>query len=140
MTSEVIVDGDMIVFEPQFGNRLVTLLMPAMIRGSGHAIINKKKVCIKGDEGKLKFDAMYTTSSHTIPGKGIVSIQQLDPSNVSSVCHSDEVVITLGNNKFTACFTPSTPAMTPPPTSSPDPAMPSYGKGEFMASQQLVCA
>lgn len=138
MISEVIVDGDTISFEPQFGNRIVTLLMPAKIQGSGHALINKKKICIKGDETKLKFAAQYTTSSHTIPGMGSVTIQQLDTSNISSVCHSAAVVITVGNKKFTACFTPSVPAMTPPPASSPDPAIPSYGKGAFIASQKLV--
>lgn len=140
MTSAVIVDGDMMAFESLFGNRTVILVSPPIIQGSGHATIGNKKVCIEGDEAKVQLNATYTTSSHTVPGTGIIRIKALDRSQLASECKSTAALITKGQQKFTAMFTPLVPAMTPPPSSTPDSSAPSDGKGEFTASQSWVKA
>lgn len=140
MMSAVIVDGDKMVFEPSFGDRIVILVSPPIIHGTGHATIGGMKVCIKGDEANVKLNATYTTSSHTTPGTGIVTIKALDSSQLASECNSAAALITKGQQKFTASFTPNAPATTPP-DSSPDLVTdPSDGKGEFMASQSWVNA
>lgn len=138
MGSEIVVDGDLMVFEPLFGNRIVTILVPPIIRGSGHALVDAKKVCVKGDQDQVKLNASYITNSHTVPGTGIVTIKSLDSSQISPLCNSIGSVIKIGNNSFIACFTPSVPAMLPPPVSAPEPASPSYGKGKFIPSQRYV--
>ncbi|WP_243465176.1 hypothetical protein [Photorhabdus temperata] len=60
MSKQLVVDGDNLLFEPLFGNRQVTLLGPATIRGSGHAQIQGKKIAIVGDEKKVQISgAIY---------------------------------------------------------------------------------
>lgn len=55
MSKQLVVDGDILLFEPLFGNRQVIILGPATIRGSGHAQIRGKKIVIAGDEKKYSF-------------------------------------------------------------------------------------
>lgn len=52
MSKQLVVDGDTLLFEPLFGNRQVTILGPATIRGSGHPQIQGKKIVMVGDEKK----------------------------------------------------------------------------------------
>ncbi|KWI32623.1 hypothetical protein WM04_13490 [Burkholderia ubonensis] len=140
MMSLVVVDGDALAFEPQFGDRMVTLVDPPMIRGTGLATIGGVKVCIEGDEAKVRLKAIYSTSTYTVPGNGIVTIKALDSSQMASGCTSPMSVITKGRQKFTASFTPAKPAMTPSSPSTADAAPPSDGKGEFVTSQNWVQA
>ncbi|OWO84300.1 hypothetical protein B5C26_04515 [Photorhabdus luminescens] len=137
MSKQVVVDGDNLLFEPLFGNRQVTLLGPATIRGSGHAQIQGKKIAIVGDEKKVQFQAQYITPSHPIPGMGMVTIAQLDASQQANFCRSTATVIVVGQ-QFTARFTPTQPANNP--SSGPDVTTPSMGKGRFIANQYFVSA
>jgi hypothetical protein len=138
VTSPVIVDGDSLAFDNQFGNRVVTIIVPSIIHASGHATIANKKVCIQGDEAKVQLSATYKTASHTVEGTGTVTIKALDNSQVASGCHSGGALITEGKAKFTASFTPLIPATMPPPASTPDVTTPSSGYGNFKPSQNWV--
>ncbi|MPY24381.1 hypothetical protein [Shewanella sp. YLB-07] len=140
MKSPVILDGDGLKFDPKFGIRTVTITAPTMITGSGHATIGETKMCIQGDEAKVQLAATYTTESHTVAGTGIVSIQALDSSQLAQGRLSGGVLITEGQQTFTASFLPSIPATTPPPASAPDAPAPSTGTGEFEPSQDWVNA
>ncbi|OWO84285.1 hypothetical protein B5C26_04440 [Photorhabdus luminescens] len=137
MSKHLIVDGDNLLFEPLFGNRQVTILGPAIIKGSGHTQIQGKKIAILGDEKKVQLQAQYITSSHPIPGMGIVTIAQLDTSQQANFCRSTATVIVIGQ-QFTARFTPTQPAKTQ--MGVPDMTTPSMGKGRFIASQYIVSA
>ncbi|MCC8458082.1 hypothetical protein [Photorhabdus aegyptia] len=137
MSKQLVVDGDTLLFEPLFGNRQVTILGLATIRGSGHAQIQGKKIVIVGDEKKVQFQAQYITPSHPVPGMGIVTIAQLDASQQVNFCRSPATVIVVGQ-QFIARFTPSQPANNP--SSGPDVTAPSMGKGRFIASQYAVTA
>ncbi|MBS9431068.1 hypothetical protein [Photorhabdus hainanensis] len=137
MSKQLVVDGDTLLFEPLFGNRQATILGPATIRGSGHAQIQGKKIVIVGDEKKVQFQAQYITPSHPVPGMGMVTIAQLDASQLVNFCRSPATVIVVGQ-QFIARFTPSQPANNP--SSGPDVTAPSMGKGRFIASQYVVTA
>ncbi|MCT8343797.1 MULTISPECIES: hypothetical protein [Photorhabdus] len=137
MSKQLVVDGDNLLFEPLFGNRQVTILGPATIRGSGHVKIQGKKIVIVGDEKKVQLQAQYITPSHPVPGMGIVTIAQLDASQQVNFCRSPVTVIVVGQ-QFIACFTPTQPANNP--SSGPDVTAPSMGKGRFIASQYAVTA
>ncbi|KMW71391.1 hypothetical protein TI10_21210 [Photorhabdus luminescens subsp. luminescens] len=137
MSKQLVVDGDNLLFEPLFGNRQVTILGPATIRGSGHAKIQGKKIVIVGDEKTVQLQAQYITPSHPVPGMGIVTIAQLDTSQQVNFCLTPATVIIVGQ-QFTARFTPTQPANNP--SSGPDVTTPSMGKGRFIASQYTVSA
>lgn len=137
MSKQMVIDGDSLLFEPLFGNRQVTLLEIATIRGSGQAKIQQKKVCIAGDEKKVKFQAQYITPSHPVPGLGIVTIAMLDSSQQVPFCNSGASVIVVGQ-QFIARFTPTQPANNP--SSGPDVATPTMGKGRFINSQYFAAA
>ncbi|MEK9495780.1 hypothetical protein V2H77_04820 [Photorhabdus sp. P32] len=137
MSKQLVVDGDSLLFEPLFGNRQVTILGPATIRGSGHAKIQDKKIVITGDEKKVQLQAQYITPSHPVPGKGIVTIAQLNASQQVNFCLTPATVIIVGQ-QFIARFTPTQPANNP--STGPDVTTPSMGKGRFIASQHTVSA
>ncbi|MQL47146.1 hypothetical protein GEA64_03685 [Photorhabdus khanii] len=137
MSKQLIVDGDSLLFEPLFGNRQVTILGLATIRGSGHAQIQGKKIVIVGDEKKVQLQAQYITPTHPILGMGMVTIAQLDASQQVNFCRSPITVIVAGQ-QFTARFTPTQPANNP--STGPDVTTPSMGKGRFIASQYAINA
>ncbi|TDB57286.1 hypothetical protein [Photorhabdus khanii] len=137
MSKQLIIDGDSLLFDPLFGNRQVTILGPATIRGSGHAQIQGKKIVIVGDEKKVQLQAQYITPTHPILGMGMVTIAQLDASQQVNFCRSNAVVIVVGQ-QFTARFTPTQPANNP--STGPDVTTPSMGKGRFIAGQYAINA
>ncbi|MCW7760554.1 hypothetical protein [Photorhabdus luminescens] len=137
MSKQLVVDGDNLLFEPLFGNRQVTILGPATIRGSGHAKIQGKKIVIVGDEKKVQLQAQYITPSHPVPGMGIVTIAQLNASQQVNFCRTPASMIIVGQ-QFIARFTPTQPANNP--STGPDVTTPSMGKGRFIASQYSVTA
>ncbi|KVP47940.1 hypothetical protein [Burkholderia ubonensis] len=145
MMSLVVVDSDTLLFERQFGDRIVTLVDPPLIRGTGLTTIGGVKVCIEGDEAKVRLNATYLTGIYTEEGTGVVTIKALDSSQLASRCTSPAALITKGQQKFTASFTFLKPAQTPPFPAGPivpefDTAPPSDGRGEFVTSQNWVQA
>ncbi|AOP98022.1 hypothetical protein [Enterobacter roggenkampii] len=140
MMSWVIVDSDFIEFDKMFGHRKVTITDSKKITGSGHAEINKKKVCVLGDEKKINLKATYTIDGYASPGNGQVTITKLNDSQFTQGCISEKPLITEGNGTFVALFTPSTPAIGPSPANMPDVTAPTPGTGWFKHSQDWVKA
>ncbi|MBI6549644.1 hypothetical protein [Xenorhabdus lircayensis] len=138
MSEAIVTDGDMLQFDPNFGNRQVTVPNPGKISGKGHAQVNGKKVCILGDEKQVRVSATYITATHTTPGTGTITISALDASQQAFQCTSGAALIIKGQ-KFTAMFTPESPAMNntvnPP---QPDVPAPSFGKGSFITQQNFA--
>lgn len=133
----VVVDGDMLQFMPMFGNRTVTPTGPARIMGTGHAAINKKRVCILGDEKKVQVPATYMTASHPTPGQGMITIAALAGDQQTPPVRSLAALIVKGS-RFTARFTPTVPASHP--VSGPEPTAPTMGQGSFIVTQFFVNA
>ena len=139
MRTAVIVDGDTVFFMPFFGLRIITIPMTT-IRGSGHACIKEKKVCVKGDEKKVRLITPYTSGQYTVPGTAVVTIEKLKSDQIASDCLSLKALITEGKGLFDAKLSVLVPATTPPPASTPDNMMSSGGKGFFRASEEWVVA
>ena len=139
MTRQIICDGDTLVFLAAFGHRTITTLIdPAIIRGSGHATVNNKKMCVLGDELKVKIKAQYTVPGHT-PGVGVLCIAQVANDQKTPGIKGLPPLLVKGGY-FDASFMPTQPAMksgTPP---TPDPTTPTTGKGQFVPAQLFATA
>ncbi|MDE9453171.1 hypothetical protein [Xenorhabdus bovienii] len=138
MSEAIVIDGDMLQFDPNFEHRQVKILNPGKISGTGHAQVNGKKVCILGDEKQVRVPATYFTATHTTQGKGTITISALDTSQQALQCTSGAVLIIKGQ-KFTAVFTPELLAInntiTPP---EQDVMVKSLGKGSFITQQNFA--
>ncbi|MGP2471592.1 hypothetical protein V1956_23960 [Yersinia sp. 2540 StPb PI] len=138
MSEAMVIDGDLLLFDLQFGNRTVTVPAPGKISGTGHAQVNGKKVCILGDEKKVQVSATYITATHSILGDGKITISALDSSQQALQCTSGAALIIKGK-KFTAMFTPGTVATAPgSPPPPPDVSAPSAGTGSFITQQSFA--
>lgn len=139
MMSRVIVNGDVVQFIPQFGARTIAVSV-TMIPGSGHATVGGKKVCVKGDEKKVKLLTSYISGAYTTPGLAEVTIKKLKPDQLATDCTSPKDLITQGQQPFDAQLKVLTPAMTPGSPPSPDNTQSSDGKGMFVPGQFWVNA
>ncbi|MGX5088825.1 hypothetical protein [Enterobacter sp. UPMP2052] len=138
MSSLVVIDGDALKFETNFGANMVTPTAPCVIQGSGEADITNKKICVLGDESKVSIAATYTKSTHPTPGTGTITIAALAADQQALFVTAGTAVIVVGS-QFTARFTPGSPAMDP--QGKPDPEMgPAQGTGTFINSQTFVTA
>ena len=135
MSSFVIVDNDLMQFEPAFGIYTVTPTGLCQIKASGIAKILNKKVCILGDEKKVSIKASYISSAFPTPGTGSITITSLAADQQASFATSTTALIVKGT-QFVALFTPETPASNP---QGPEPApSPQPGKGSFQNTQSFV--
>ncbi|WP_455872279.1 hypothetical protein [Serratia proteamaculans] len=140
MMSLVIVNGDNLEFDKMFGNRQVTITGIAKISGSGHATIGNKKMCVLGDEKKVMLPATYSIAGYSAPGQGMVTITALNGTQFIPTCTSIAPLITEGQGTFSALFTPTVPAIGPPPSNVPDVPAPTPGTGKLKHSQGYVKA
>lgn len=139
MIDPIVLDGDTLVFPPQFGHRTVTIVDARVIRGTGSATVDGKKVCILGDEKHVRLAATYVTPAHPVAGGGDVTIAALAADQRAEHCLNGEPLIIKGS-VFTAEFTPKTPAHNPGPPVVQDATTPSQGLGSFVVSQTASLA
>lgn len=138
MSNLVVIDGDALKFETNFGANIVTPTAPCLIQGSGEADITNKKICVLGDESKVSIAATYIKSTHPTPGTGTITIAALASDQQAVFVTARTAVIVVGS-QFTVRFTPSSPAIDP--QGKPDPNMgPAQGTGTFINSQTFVTA
>jgi|GEM_PF-1845580 len=136
MSNMVVIDGETLKFEINFGDNIVTPTVPCLIRGSGEVDITNKKICVLGDESNVSIAATYTKSTHPTPGTGNITIAALAADQQAMFATAKTAVIVVGG-QFTARFTPTSPAMDP--QGKPDPNMrPAEGTGKFINSQSFV--
>ncbi|MDQ0430974.1 hypothetical protein ABIC12_002757 [Pantoea agglomerans] len=138
MSNLVVIDGDALKFETNFGANIVTPTAPCLILGSGEAEITNKKICVLGDESKVSIAATYIKSTHPTPGTGKIEIIALATDQQATFVMTRTAVIVVGS-QFTTLFTPSSPAKDP--QGKPDPNVePTKGTGTFINSQSFVTA
>ncbi|AHG18625.1 hypothetical protein Z042_02595 [Chania multitudinisentens RB-25] len=135
MSETMVVDGDLLQFDPQFGDRTVTVVSPGTITGTGHAMVKGKKLCILGDEGRVSIQATYFSAAFPTPGTGTIKISMLDSSQQALKSTSGGVLIVKGQ-QFTAMFTMGNPAKSP--NQVPDTVLTSLGKGRFITQQSFA--
>ncbi len=139
MTQQIICDGDTLVFLPAFGHRTITTLIdPAIIRGSGHATVKNKKMCVLGDERNVRIKAQYSVLGHS-PGVGVLTITQV-ANDQKTPGIKGMLPLLIKGQFFDALFTPIQPAMKPGALPTPDPTTPTTGKGQFVPAQLFATA
>jgi len=138
MSNLVVIDGDALKFETNFGASIVTPTAPCLIQGSGEAEIMNKKICVLGDESKVSIAATYTKSTHPTPGTGKIKITALATNQQAAFVLTRTAVIVVGS-QFTAHFIPSSPAKDLQGNSDPN-IEPAQGTGTFINSQSFVTA
>lgn len=140
MLDTIVVDGDMLVFEPMFGHRIVTVPSPVKINGSGMCTVGGKRVCVVGDEMRLQINALYNAPPF-VGGQGKIVVT-LMPNQMTPLVSSGRPLIVKGQ-KFMAMFTLTDPAKNslPPPAPAFDLMLaPTPGFGSFITTQFIAKA
>jgi hypothetical protein len=140
----VLIDGDIVMFLPLFPqpSPAIVTVLPGKLEGSGPATIGGKKICVEGDEGKVKVSGCaYLTPQCPIPGVGELTIEALADDQKAGHTKTGGKPVLLKGTKFKAKFTPKTKAKMPPPTSAEDPVVGDYqGEGMFITTNLKVTA
>lgn len=135
MPDFILITGDQVIFNPIFGKAIV-VVHPGILTGTGRATVNKKTICIDGDEKKVLVPGCpYTSPPFVTPGTGILSIQSLAPNQKARKVKSRGKAVLLKGITFTAKFQVMVPAMQPSiPVPIPDPLLLYTGTGTFMTT------
>lgn len=130
MPDHVLIDGDLAIFRPLFGDAVVTV-RPGTLIASGPATRSLRRMCILGDERSVVVPGcMYVTPVYSIPGVGTLEIDRLNPDQIAIKSRSGATLLMLVGTDFIAKFTVQCPAQIPvPPTPDGTPRYP--GTGSF---------
>lgn len=99
----IIIDGDQVNFLPVFGSALVSV-QPGKMIASGKTTIKGKKVCVAGDEAKVKVANCAYIAGSFIGGFGTLTIKKLDPDQLTKKSKSGTKSIIIKGNMFKADF------------------------------------
>jgi hypothetical protein len=134
MADFILITGDKAMFNPNFGQAIVTV-RPGDLIGTGKDKINGKLVCVDGDEKKVIVPGCtYMTPQYSIPGMGMLFIESLAGNQKAQKTKSSGKPVLLKGGQFQAKFTVLVPAQQPSaPSPIPD-ATPQYsGNGTFLS-------
>ena len=139
MADFILITGDKAMFNPNFGQAIITV-RPGDLIGTGKDKINQKLVCVDGDEKKVIVPGCpYITSQYSIPGTGMLVIESLAANQKAQKTKSSGKPVLLKGGQFQAKFTVMVPAQqpsTPSPISDPNPQY--SGTGTFISMNQIV--
>jgi len=137
--SGILIDGDMVFFNPLQGAAIVAV-QPGKIKASGKTKIKGKKVCIQGDETKVKVaNCLYSTIAFPSPGQGTLKIESLASNQVSKKSNSGDTPLLLKGVVFNSKFEVTTPAKSADALVSDQ--TPFYqGKGQFIPNNNTIKA
>lgn len=135
MSDFVLVAGDKAVFMPMFGAAVV-VVQPGTLQGSGPATLDGKKVCVDGDEKRVRVaGCAYLTSQHPISGTGTLTIDALAGDQKATKATTGGKALLLRGGSFTAKFQVQSPAQRPTPAGPEPDASPQYsGTGTFLTT------
>lgn len=134
MADFILMTGDKAMFNPNFGQAIVTV-RPGDLIGTSKDKINGKLVCVDGDEKKVIVPGCtYMTPQYSIPGMGMLFIESLAGNQKAQKTKSSGKPVLLKGGQFQAKFTVLVPAQQPSaPSPIPD-ATPQYsGNGTFLS-------
>lgn len=135
MPDFVLIHGDQVDFVPALGKATVTGPTKTTLSGSGPATLNGKKICVDGDEKKVKIVACpYTSPPYTVPGTGTLKIAALAANQKAQRASTGSKPVLLKGGSFTSKLEVQAPAKMPPPASTPDPAPMYSGVGTFQTT------
>ena len=135
----ILTTGDLAMFNPVFGQAIVTVI-PGNLVGTGKDMINKKLVCVDGDEKTVVVPGCpYMTPVHNIPGMGILTIDSLAANQKAQRTKSNNKPVLLKGGTFKAKFQVLVPAQQPTPAGPVPDATPQYsGNGTFITTNFRV--
>jgi hypothetical protein len=137
MTDYILIDGDTVLFMPNFGAAIV-VVQPGTLAGSGPATMNGKTICIEGDEQNVEVPGcQYVAPPYVIPGTGTLKIDSLAGDQVATKTLTGDTAVMLKGGQFTAKFEVQSPAQQPPPgpgSPIPDSTTQYTGQGSFVNS------
>lgn len=135
MPDFILITGDQAVFQRTFGTATVET-KPGKLRGSSRTTMTGKKLCVAGDEKKVRVPGCsYKAPPYTIPGTGTLKISNLGADQKAKKTFSGGKPVLLKGSQFTAVFQVDTKAKDPnkkPP--EPDPMSQYTGSGTFITS------
>jgi len=141
MSDSILIDGDMVLFKPNFSPAVV-VVQPGQMKASGPWTLNGKKVCVDGDEDQVSVPGcMYMTPVYSIPGTGTLKIAALAGNQKATKTKTGGKVVLLKGGDFTAKFEVQSPAQQPPPgPGAPVPdSSPEYsGSGSFVTTNMKL--
>ena len=141
MSDFILITTDLAIFNPVFGQAIVTV-RPGNLTGSGKAMITKKIICIDGDEKSVVVPGCpYVTPVYSIPGVGTLLIESLAANQTAQRAKSNSKPVMLKGGNFKAKFQVSAPAQQPTPGGSVPDTTPQYsGTGTFTTTNAQVKA
>ncbi|MDZ8188794.1 MAG: hypothetical protein RMX96_28575 [Nostoc sp. ChiSLP02] len=140
MLNFILISGDRAIFNPTFGKAIVAV-RPGILTGTGIPTINKKKICLFGDEKKVIVPGCsYTSPPNVTPGTGTLSIQSLAINQKARKVKSRLTPVLLKGTTFTARFQVIVPATTPTVPPQPDTMLVYFGTGFFTTTNRKVKA
>jgi len=139
MKDYILLDGDIVIFNPTFGLATV-VVQPGLLSGSSDDTLQGKALCVEGDEANVSVPGCtYTAGSFITPGVGTLKIDALGPDQVAQQTKTAGKAALLKGSMFNAKFEVQTPAQQPqptgPPVSDPNP-MYMGGTGRFETTNQ----
>jgi hypothetical protein len=139
MADFILTTGDLAMFNPAFGPAIVTVI-PGNLVGTGKGMINKKMICVDGDEKTVMVPGCpYMTPVFNIPGVGMLSISSLGADQKAKRTKSSNKPVLLKGSTFNAKFQVMVPAQQPTPGGPVPDATPQYsGTGTFMTTNFRV--
>jgi hypothetical protein len=138
----VLIDADQALFEPTFGAAMV-VVRPGMLRGSGPASLNGKRLCVVGDEASATVKGcLYSSGTYPIPGVGSLEVASLGSNQRTRTIQSGGQQLLLVGGSFTARFRVESPAQQPTAAGAPipDPMATYTGKGRFLTTNRILRA
>jgi hypothetical protein len=141
MRTAFVLDGDAVIFDPQFGAATVTV-RPGTIRAAQAAFkVGGKAVCVLGDEASVQVSGcVYMTAAHPVPGQGTLTIEALGSDQQSRRTAAGGQHTLLKGTQMKARFTVVAPAKGPPPGSVPDATTVYSGTARFGTGQSVARA
>lgn len=141
----VLIDGDTANFDPSFlaGPLTATVtVQPGKLTASGPATLNKKKLCVVGDEKSVRVEnCQYFTNMHPQAGAGTLEIAALAADQQATKTSTGNTKLMLVGSKFTAKFTVTQPAKLPQPPNPPlldGPGTVYMGTGSFQTTNSKL--
>lgn len=137
MMDYILLDGDLVNFNPTFGAATV-VVQPGTLSGSGSGTVKGKAMCVEGDEANVSVPGCaYTAGAFSTPGTGTLKIDSLGSDQIAQQTQIGGKAVLLKGSVFNAKFEVQSPAQQPSSPPVPDPT-PQYagGTGSFTTLNQ----
>ena len=130
---DLLLDGDLVVFEPTFGTAIAVGALVVPVRGSALATADGRALCVERDVTSVTASVAYSTSSCPVPGAGRLEVTSLGKDQLSAVATSSGEALALATGRIEAALKVTAPASGPPPASTPDTTVSYRGSARFQA-------